>query len=356
MGVFLSGGIDSPLVAAEMQHILKKSFKAFTIGLPGSAEDESQDAALYAEQIGLEHTIEELWPKDSLKYFDDVASSLSEPSADYSIFPTYVVSKLAASHVKVALSGDGGDEPFWGYPSRMGSVLRQAEFFAQSKASRLMRLGVKKLTGSGAITRDALFDSVGELVRSKQSILSEDFSVGSFPDLARAPVMPSVFDWHDSDPDKIAQYVRWVEWKVHLPRVLMKVDRASMQNSLEVRVPLLDKEVLDVASRIDWKSCFNLEKKIGKIPLRKCLNRRLSYETTKKKGFTVPIADWLLGPLKERFHDTVLADKVLCGTSVDTSFLAKAFKDLESGNPRYSWSLWSVFMLRVWEERHLKQR
>lgn len=356
VGVFLSGGIDSPLVAAEMGRISGAEHRAFTIALPGASLDESEDAARYAEEIGLSQRIEELRPEDGLEHFDEVLAACSEPTADYSIFPTYLVSKVAASEVKVVLSGDGGDEPFWGYPSRMGSVIRQGAYFRHGKPLRALALGARKIAGLGRATRDVLREDIGDLVLQKQSILSEDFVGQAFPSYRDTPVPPQFFDFQDTDADAIAQYVRWVEFCLHLPRVLKKVDRASMQNSLEVRVPLLDKEFLEVASRVDWESCYDPEENLGKIPLRKALRKQVKHHTVAKRGFSIPVADWLLGPLRDRFHDSVLARDSICDVPLGRDFLARAFQDLEGGNPRHAWSLWSVFSLQLWSETHLGAR
>ena len=118
LGTFLSGGIDSPLVTAKMRAASNGPVRAFTIGTHGDHLDESPDASAYAREIGVEHTIEHVTPEKAVTMLDDVVASCGEPFADYSIFPTMLIARLARQHVKVMLSGDGGDELFWGYAGR----------------------------------------------------------------------------------------------------------------------------------------------------------------------------------------------------------------------------------------------
>src|SRR5215471_11976912 len=125
LGTFLSGGIDSPLVTAKMRAVSNGTVRAFTIGTSGDHLDESADAAAYAHEIGVEHVVEHVTSDTPLQMLDDVVAACGEPFADYSIFPTMLVSRLARQQVKVMLSGDGGDELFWGYFDRFASVLEK---------------------------------------------------------------------------------------------------------------------------------------------------------------------------------------------------------------------------------------
>jgi asparagine synthase (glutamine-hydrolysing) len=127
VGTFLSGGIDSPLIAATARAVADRPICAFTLGTGGDLHDESADAAIYAHAMGIEHVIEHLTPERALTMVDDVVSACSEPFADYSLFPTLCVSRLARERVAVSLSGDGGDELFWGYVGRCSALLRRLD-------------------------------------------------------------------------------------------------------------------------------------------------------------------------------------------------------------------------------------
>ena len=125
VGTFLSGGIDSPLVSAKMREATHHTFKAFTIGTNGDDFDESPDAKRYAQEIGVENVVEELSLDQISDMLHEVVAAFGEPFADNSIFPMLAVSRLARREVKVFLSGDGGDELFWGYAGRFASVLEK---------------------------------------------------------------------------------------------------------------------------------------------------------------------------------------------------------------------------------------
>ena len=116
VGVLLSGGIDSPLVAAKMRQATSGPITAFTIATDNKALDESADAKRYAQALGIRHVIRKIEASDALLLIDDVVSAATEPSDDYSIFPTALISRVAREHVTVVLSGDGGDDLMWGYP------------------------------------------------------------------------------------------------------------------------------------------------------------------------------------------------------------------------------------------------
>ena len=302
VGTFLSGGIDSPLVSSKIKAIAKEPVRAFTIGTNGDELDESPDARIFAQQLGLEHTVEHATPAQALEMLDDVVSACGEPFADYSIFPTMLVSKLARKYVKVVLSGDGGDELFWGYAGRFSLVMGIASEFAQPQWYRTARWSVKRVLNVGKGHHRLRWNDIGTWYRAKHSRLSEGMLGGIFPSLPEWPAEMQLFSYSHHDASRTAQWLRWNEFVGHLAMVLLKVDRASMYHSLEVRVPLLDREVLNVAARVDWKSCLNAEEKIGKLPLRYCLSKHVQHQKQTKRGFRVPMDSWLRGPLRSTFR------------------------------------------------------
>ena len=356
MGVLLSGGIDSPLVAAEACRRSTRKLKAFSIGVQNDDADESVAASRYAREMQLEHFVRMADPVSAIDLLDDVIEACSEPTADFSIFPTLMVARLAHEHVKVALSGDGGDELFWGYPSRFGSVIEQAEYFGLPRPFRLGYLAVRRYFKHGRATRDVLWPSIGRLYRKKHTLMSEADLASCFPDLPPLPPAFSLFEYWGSDPQETAQWVRWNEFRLHLARVLLKVDRASMYHSLEVRVPLLDKQVVAVALQTDWQSCLDLPERQGKITLRQVLSRRLNYQTQAKKGFTVPMHLWLAGPLQYMLKEKVLGCSDLLGLEVNQAHLREMNQELLNGNRYVAWGLWLLLSLALWQERHLTSR
>ncbi len=352
VGAFLSGGIDSPLVVANMKKAGASSLKTFTIGTEDSS-DESADAARYAEQIGVEQIVKRFSSEQALSMLEDVVASCGEPFADYSIFPTMMVAKLARENgYKVMLSGDGGDELFWGYAERFGSVISKAEDFKQPHWYRSARWGMKKYFGLGDGYLNLRQNSIGDWYRAKHTRLSEQKLRQIFPDLPDYPQIFKSYEYRGHDPEECAQWVRWNEYYYHLGMVLMKVDRASMYHSVEVRVPLLDREVINVAAKIDWKSCLDLKNNIGKIPLRKSLAKHIAFQTKSKKGFNVPMGEWLSSSLSEVIKEKLLDRPNLCGLSINREVLADLFQEHCLMSDKLSHGLWHLLSLAFWEDRY----
>ena len=371
LGVFLSGGIDSPLVAAEAV-AAAGSLKAFTIAveadrrradprdrLNSTAIDESGDAAAYARELGLEHVVLRVTANDALAVLDDVTDSCSEPFADYSIFPMLLVSRLAREHVTVALSGDGGDELFWGYGGRFASVIEKAEDFAAPHLARNLRWWTKRFLGIGAGYWNLRFKTIGEWYRAKHQRVPERWLEAIFPDLPDWPASYGSFDFSGHDRTETAHWLRWNEFNSHLGMVLLKVDRASMFNSLEVRVPLLDREVMQMAANVNWPSCLELGSRIGKIPLRRALARRVPHQTRRKRGFSVPMNEWLRGPLLPRLREGLLGRTQLAGIKVDRDSMTRFVNryldqtaDPRGGTPPDCLAVWVLLSLAFWEDRH----
>jgi asparagine synthase (glutamine-hydrolysing) len=137
--------------------------------------------------------------------------------------------------------------------------------------------------------------------------------------------------------------------------ILQKVDRASMHESLEVRVPLLDKEVLETAMRVDWRSCLDLQSRTGKLPLRTILGRHVKHHTQAKRGFTVPMDDWLRGPLKASFQDLVVNREDLLGYPLNRPGIRKTFDRFVAGQKHDAWGMWLLLNLSLWSDRHFRK-
>ena len=298
IGTFLSGGIDSPLVAAKMRAVSNGSVLAFTIGTNGDRHDESADAMAYAREMGVEHVVEQATADISLQLLNDVVAACSEPFADYSIFPTLLVSRLARERSKscfremVATNFFGGTSIASRRCSRklmalLRSLLHQAAAGICRNYSSLIRI-IKICAGREAL---AIFTGLSTPTSPKagSSAFSLIFQTG--PQIFRFSLTR---DWNRIGPRSgcVKAFVGY------LTMILLKVDRASMYHSLEVRVPLLDKEVVEVATHVDWRSCLDVKRKLGKLPLRNSLARHVRHQTRTKRGFTVPMDAWLRGPLK----------------------------------------------------------
>jgi asparagine synthase (glutamine-hydrolysing) len=357
VGTFLSGGIDSPLVAAKMRAVSNGTIRAFSMGTNGDHLDESTDAIAYAREIGVEHFVEHITPKRALDMLDDVVAACGEPFADYSIFPTMLVSRLARRHVKVILSGDGGDELFWGYVGRLISVLEQVNKFNQTNFVQSTRQLLKKLLATARGDWDSWRPTtVGDLYRIKHSHRSENWLPRIFPDCPEWPSSFLLFSCRDWELNRTAQWLRWNEFQNYLRMMLLKVDRGSMYHSLEVRVPLLDREVIDVATRVDWRSCLDMERKTGKLPLRYSLGRHVHRQTRTKRGFTFSMDAWLRGSLRPLFEELVLGRQEILGLPVNKKAAREIFSCHLSGQTRYTYALWLLLSLAMWEEHYHARR
>lgn len=355
VGAFLSGGIDSPLVVAKMRSVSTNAINTFTIGTGEKETDESKDAQAYAREIGVEYKVEYISPDQAFDLIDDVIDACGEPFGDYSIFPTLMVSRLASRNHKVVLSGDGGDELFWGYPGRFATLIRLAGDFGMPHWLRKMRWGINRALLRGN-SRFLLMGSLGECHRSMHTHLPETLLKEIFPSLPVWPSESDAYAYDGCDPDRIAQLSRWNEFVYHLTMVLMKVDRASMFNSLEVRVPLLDREVIEVASKIDWRDCLNIDQKIGKLPLRHTLARYVKHQTYTKRGFEVPMATWLRTSLREMFEEYVLKRTEILGLELNRGSLRRLFEQHINGERNYAWGLWPLLSLTLWINRYYKHK
>jgi asparagine synthase (glutamine-hydrolysing) len=353
VGAFLSGGIDSPMVVSKMRGTGSDRIHAFTIGTSDPKSDETADAAAYARELDVVHTIERVAADQAEALVHDALDACGEPFGDYSVIPTLLVSRLAAREFKVVLSGDGGDELFWGYVRRMVPMISAAPSFHTSYALRASEWRARKLLG---LTNDREYlhwPTLGRMQRAKHTHLSEEWLGRVFPGLPGWPVDYRTFDYKGCDSNSAAQWLRWNELKCHLPMVLLKVDRASMFNSLEVRVPLLDQEVIRTALEVDWRSCLDLDRRIGKMPLRRALARTIRHQTTSKRGFEVPMAQWLRTSLRGMVEEALLSRDELMGLAIDRKCLRALFQQHLAGTHDHAWGFWPLLSLALWERRYM---
>jgi asparagine synthase (glutamine-hydrolysing) len=356
VAAFLSGGIDSPLVVSKMCSVSAERIRAFTIGTSDPRTDETTDASAYAAELNVAHTIERATVDQAEALVSDAIDACGEPLGDYSVIPTLLVSRLAAREFKVVLSGDGGDELFWGYVRRMVPMIQAAPEFRTHYALRAPHWRLRRMLGS-AMARDHLqWPTLGHMQVAKHTHLPGGWIGRVFPALPPLPVDCRMFDYDGADQDTAAHWLRWNELMCHLTMVLLKVDRASMFNSLEVRVPLLDKEVIDTAMQVDWRSCLDLENKVGKLPLRQALARAVRHQSTAKRGFEVPMGHWLRTSLRGLFEEAVLSRDDVMGVAIDRRALRKLYEQHLSGSYDFAWGLWPILSLVLWERRHLVGR
>jgi asparagine synthase (glutamine-hydrolysing) len=361
LGAFLSGGIDSSLVVASMARQSSEPVKTFSIGFEESEYNELEYAALVARRYGTDHHELVVRP-DSVNLAEKLVHHFDEPFGDSSAIPTYLVSEFAAQHVKVALSGDGGDELFAGYDRFR--VIEQMLFMDRIPA--LLKTGLSTLARwlpfsaygknylhmlGRANAMDRYFESNFSTYHLRQQLLEPEWMLpADYAFLMK--MLPNAFLPSTADPVSQALYF---EAAMNLPGdMLVKVDRMSMAASLEVRCPLLDHALGELASSIpnSWK----IRDGRGKYILVRALGDTLPAEllSRKKMGFGVPLALWFKGPLKEMLYDHLSGSRFLERGIVSPAFMRHLIEEHLTERRNHADRLWALLMLEMWfdqEER-----
>lgn len=345
---FLSSGIDSTLVSAFARNI-NKELKTFTIGLGGGESDERSVAKKYADLLDTDHYSEALDPNEFSNKLDDHFLKLGEPFADYSSIPTYFICKSARKNSTVMLSGDGGDELFWGY-NRMSKFSQSYYYFKDSLGTRRLKkkLKITKPAASGAVYD---FKGIDEMAWNVHShIFNADKIV---PQSSFYPETRELYRFKGNNQKEFRNWLRYNEFYGHMQRVLIKVDRMSMASSLEVRVPLLDQRIVDFAWQL--KSSFGLIENHRLKPfLKDRLAEHLPQEliNQKKKGFTFPLSSWLKNELKEEVLDLLHSDiygQEYLDKEVWNQYIKMYYS--EQRNISNEWGIWIMYSWQKWMQQ-----
>ncbi|HZC29889.1 MAG TPA: asparagine synthase (glutamine-hydrolyzing) [Gaiellaceae bacterium] len=361
VGVLLSGGVDSAVLAALAAQETPEAVHTFTIGFAERSFDERDDARLVAERYGTKHH-ELLVRPDPELLLRALAEAFDEPFADSSALPTYLVSQLAADHVKVALSGEGGDELFGGY------YTYAADLFADRVAplARLVRPLVEALPAS---TRKASLDyKAKRFVRAahlppleRHHGWKEIFSAEARSELTgrRAAFDPvDVYRARYAETTGAPQLARLqdVDFGVYLvDDLLVKTDRASMVHSLEARVPFLDPVVTNLAFALPTR--LKVRGLAKKVLLRKAAEPLLPSEVVhgRKRGFSIPAAAWLRGELEPFARETLSAANLGRQGFFRPEPVARLLDEHVAGREDWSRQLWGLLAFTLWYERHVEQ-
>jgi asparagine synthase (glutamine-hydrolysing) len=361
VGVLLSGGVDSAALAALAAQETPEPVHTFTIGFAERSFDERADARLVAERYGTEHHELLVRPEPEL-LLQALAEAFDEPFADSSALPTYLVSQLAAEHVKVALSGEGGDELFGGY------YTYSADLFADRLAP-LARVARPLVEGLPASTRKASLDyKAKRFVRAahlppleRHHGWKEIFSTEARAELTGRS---SSFDPVDVYRTRYAETagapqlarLQDVDFGVYLvDDLLVKTDRASMAHSLEARVPFLDPLVTHLAFALPTR--LKVRGLAKKILLRKAMEPLLPHEVVhgRKRGFSIPAAAWLRGELEPFARETLSAENLRRQGFFQPEPVTRLIDEHVAGKEDWSRQLWGLLAFTLWYERHVEQ-
>ncbi len=335
LGVLLSGGIDSALIASAMTRLVDDPVRSFSIGFAGSEESEHLEARRAAGHLGTLHHDEVLDP-DILELLPAIAARLDEPLGDSSCLPTFLLARLARREVKVVLTGDGGDELFGGY-QRYAETLREQG----NLAHRLRYVASQRRRWSAA---DA-YCSPRFWMFMPETIVEW---LGEWPALA-ARTAEEMRRALADDSRPLIHRMRRVDVHSYLPgAVLAKVDRMTMNHGLEARSPFLDPEVAAFASRLPADLCGTAVRL--KPMLRDLLARRLPGEWARrpKKGFGLPSSAWSHAAMLDLCDELLLAPEARCRDLLDRASLA-AWVELQRRPERFSvYQAWTLLVLELW--------
>jgi asparagine synthase (glutamine-hydrolysing) len=360
LGAFLSGGVDSSGVVAMMAGLSEEPVRTFSIAFGTRGWDESTYASALAARYRTDHHVRKVDP-NSFELIDRLAAVYDEPFGDSSAMPTFRVSAMAREHVTVALSGDGGDEVFAGYrryrwhcaeervrrllPQRFRTPIFGILGKLYPKLERLPRPFRAKAT-----FQELARDAVGAYF-SSASVCGEELRHRLYSPALRRELQGysavELLRWHmaRSGSEHPLSQVQYADFKTYLPGdILTKVDRASMANSLEVRVPLLDHTLVEWAARVP--PAFKLRKREGKYVFKKALEPYVSNEILyrPKQGFAVPLAAWFRGPLRQRVRDTLLGPTLRETGLFDMGFVERLVRQHQAGAFDHSAPLWALSM------------
>jgi len=371
IGIFLSGGIDSALVASVAAEKCNLKLNAFTIGFKEESYNELDKAKIVADRLGL--TLHEfiLSEDEIFREIDHIMSYLDEPFFDYSAIPVYFVSKLSRSHVKTVIAGDGGDELFGGYQTHYLHKITER----YKKIPKTMRSGIRTLVNKlpeshnylstpyklkrftygaefsydqGHYRWKVLFDG-----KEKKNLLVHDV-MHNIADLESFHVMEQYFVKARQSGMKTQEQLMYVDFKTHLQDdFLQKTDKMSMANSLEVRVPLLDNTIIDFSRRVS--SGMKIKGFQTKYLLRKALSRFQSPEIAfaKKRGFTPPMALWIKNGLKDYMLSFLSGDSSSKLEFLNYKYIASITDDHLNGKAENSRMLWSLVSLINWYRNYV---
>jgi asparagine synthase (glutamine-hydrolysing) len=372
LGAFLSGGIDSSTVVALMQRNSVRKVQTFSVGFEDSEYDESPAARAVARHLGTDHVELVVRAADALEAVPLIPSAYDEPFADSSQIPTMLVARLARQHVKVALSGDGGDELFGGYNRHVAAMgawprLARLPLFARSVSAQAIRTlspagwdGIASATQFMTPARRRV-RAAGEKLYKVADVLECETGDQLYRRLTRQVAVGEVVLGAGIAGDgpsaplpaaaHVASQMMLMDATHYLPDdILVKVDRAAMAVSLETRVPMLDHRVFELAWRLPMHT--KIRNGRGKWLLRQLLYRYVPQELVErpKAGFAIPLAAWLRKELRPWVEQLLAAPRLRSAGYLDERRVSTLWREHLSGRRDWHTVLWNILMFEAWRD------
>jgi len=356
VGTYLSGGVDSSLVTywANKEH----SVEAFTIGTDDAFTNEGEMAQAFAQQNNIKHHLRQITENDLFALIKDNFLSHSEPFADFSSIPSLLLSKIAGASYKVILSGDGPDELFWGYDRNI-KYQRAAKKFFSAPIMQFSELAYSKITGRKTLIDKRMLKSEDFFEFYYQSLFLYGSSVVPDiykPDCANAFFLNEIRNAYDerSEEKEYMYIMRDMEMNINLQRILLKADRAGMYNSVEVRVPYLSNDILNLAIQHDWHPYIQHGK--GKYFLKQLLAQKMdhAFAFKQKKGFLTPMHAWLRQSLQKDVIEQLMHMPPELQTLFNRKELKKVLDIHMIQGKDLSNIIWAVYALVNWYKVHRK--
>lgn len=369
LGILLSGGIDSSTVAAFATQHATERVKTFSIGFEEDSFDESKYARKVAKHLDTEHYEDKLSATTAADLISEIGKWLDEPMSDGSLIPTYLLAQFVRKHVTVALGGDGGDELFAGYPM----------YYAHTLAA--------KYNAIPAFVRSGLIEPVVNALPVSTDNMSFDYKAKRFVRSAKNDLIARHHGWfgsfaaeqHErlftkdvlaqteadiyrgvrelvdaSDAKNIIERAQYADINFYLAEdILTKVDRSAMAVSLETRAPFLDPRVGQFAASIPVE--YKLKGKSGKVILKEAMKDLLPHDILHrpKKGFGIPIAEWLKGRLNPLTHDMLSPERLNKQGLFNVDYVQKFIKEHETGAASHHKELWTLLVFQLWIDNFL---
>ena len=379
LGAFLSGGIDSSLIAALMQKESTVPVKTFSIGFYEKEYNEATYAKEVAEYLGTDHTELYVTPEETWSVIPNIPKLFDEPFSDSSQIPTFLLSELTRKNVKVALSGDGGDELFGGYNRYFAAIelLNNIDKFPsvirKQLGNAVLWLGASRIDSIYKVVKPLLpgkykFEHLGmklqQLVKEWDSLSIDSI----YPNMISLWTRPSEIVNGTEDPDILSGFMTTAERIRHfsermmfldtvtyLPNdILVKVDRTSMAVSLEVRVPFLDHRIVEYIWNLP--DHFKIRNGKGKLLLRQVLDRYVPGRLVNrpKMGFGVPIDHWLRGPMREWAENLISRERLNREGFFNPDPIREKWEQHLEGKLSWHYMLWPVLMFQAWHEHWME--